>query len=207
MSKPLLTEDDYRLAAESLGVGVAAIKAVCEVEAPKGGFFPDGQVRILFERHKFSQHTGGRYDKSHPGISNPKWGGWGTEGQQHARLAQAAALDRDAALKSASWGKFQILGENFKQAGFGTLQGFINAMHAGEPDQLEAFVNFVKADAAMHKALQARNWAKFARRYNGPKYAENKYDVKLAAAYAKYLKQHPDFSNVISSANTVPGQP
>lgn len=195
--KPRLTEDDFRLAAQSLGVPVAVVKAVCEVEAPGGGFEDDGEVRILFERHKFSQHTGGRFDKSHPHISNPRWGGYGKSSAQHGRLAEAAALDRDAALKSASWGKFQILGENYEQAGFRTLQAFINAMHAGEPDQLEAFVAFVKADPVMHFALQSKAWAKFARRYNGPAYAKNEYDRKLAEAYAKYAKA-PDFSQVAS---------
>lgn len=199
MTKPILTEADFRLAAQALGVPVAAVKAVTQVEAPKGGFFPDGQVRILFERHKFSRHTGGRYDKSHPNISNPVWGGYGAESAQHGRLQQAVALDRDAALKSASWGKFQILGENFKQAGFRTLQAFINAMSAGEPEQLEAFVEFVKADKTMHAALVARNWAGFAKIYNGPAYAKNEYDKKLAAAFDRFSKD-PDFSSVTSRA-------
>ena len=40
----------------------------------------------------------------------------------------------------------------------------------------------------MLPALQNRNWADFAKRYNGPAYAQNKYDEKLAKAYAKYAK-------------------
>jgi hypothetical protein len=199
--KPILTEADYRLAAKELGVPVAAVKAVCEVEAPKGGFFPDGQVRILFERHKFSRHTGGRYDNTHPGISNPSWGGYGAESVQHGRLQKAAALDRDAALKSASWGKFQILGENYEQAGFRTLQAFINAMSAGESEQLEAFVAFVKADKRLHAALVARDWVRFARIYNGPAYAKNAYHTKLAAAFERY-SHDPDFSPVTSSVTS-----
>lgn len=199
--KPRLTEDDFRLAAQSLGVPVAVVKAVCEVEAPGGGFEDDGEVRILFERHKFSRHTGGRFDKSHPHISNPRWGGYGKSSAQHGRLAEAVSLDREAALKSASWGKFQILGENYEQAGFRTLQAFINAMQAGEPDQLEAFVAFVKADKGMHQALKWKEWTGFARRYNGPKFHLNKYDTKLAQAYEKYAKD-PDFSQVTSSVTS-----
>jgi hypothetical protein len=30
-----------------------------------------------------------------------------------------------------------------------------------------------------------KDWAKFARGYNGPGYAQNAYDVKLAQAYEK----------------------
>ena len=84
-----LTEQDWQKAADALGVPVAAIKAVAEVEAPGSGFLASGEPRILFERHKFSRHTGGKYDASHPGISNPKRGGYGKESAQHARLQEA----------------------------------------------------------------------------------------------------------------------
>ncbi|WP_373427998.1 N-acetylmuramidase domain-containing protein, partial [Chryseobacterium sp. WLY505] len=47
-----LTEQDYINAAKELGCEVSAIKAVSEVEAPKGGFQADGTPTILFERHK-----------------------------------------------------------------------------------------------------------------------------------------------------------
>lgn len=184
--KPALTELDYIAAATSLRVHVAAIKAVCEVEAPRGGFQADGHPVILFERHKFSQATGGKYDKTHPDISNPKWGGYGASSRQHTRLAEAVALDRDAALKSASWGRFQILGSNYAECGFGTLQGFVNAMYASEADQLEAFVNFLNSNPKMGKTLRAKDWAAFARLYNGPAYAANEYDKKLAAAYKRF---------------------
>lgn len=181
--KTRLTEEDFKAAAQSLGVPVAAIKAVAEVEAPGPGFLPSGEPRILFERHKFHRHTNGRYDRTHPNISNPKWGGYGPESAQHGRLQQAVALDRDAALKSASWGKFQILGENYEQAGFGTLQGFINAMYASEADHLEAFVNFIRADKRLHAALKALDWRTFARIYNGSAYAQHGYHTRLADAF------------------------
>lgn len=181
-----LTENDWKAAADQLGVPVAAIKAVAEVEAPGSGMLPTGEPRILFERHKFSKHTGGRYDDSHPDISNPSWGVYGKESRQHARLEEAAKLNRDAALKSASWGRFQILGENYKQAGFADLQSFINAMYAGEAEQLLAFVAFISARLPLLNALRKRDWATFARLYNGPAYAKNRYDQKLAEAYAKW---------------------
>lgn len=181
-----LTEQDWQKAADALGVPVAAIKAVAEVEAPGSGFLASGEPRILFERHKFSRHTGGKYDASHPGISNPKWGGYGKESAQHGRLQEASALDRNAALKSASYGKFQLLGENYRQAGFDNLQDFVNAMYKSELAQLMAFVNFIKGDAKMWEALRVRAWRTFARRYNGPAFAQNQYDVKLADAYRKF---------------------
>lgn len=182
-----LIEADFARAAAALGCDVPSIKAVCQVEAPKGGFLPDGQVTILFERHIFHRLTNGRFGISD--ISNPQGGGYGAAGQhQHDKLARAVKLDRDAALKSCSWGKFQIMGFNHAAAGHPTLQGFINAMHESEGAQLDAFVAFIRNDPRMHKALRERNWSEFARRYNGPAYAEHGYHTRLAAAYEREVR-------------------
>lgn len=183
-----LTEADWQRAAQTLGVDVATIKAVAEVEASRSGFLADGRPKILFEAHQFSERTGGRFDRSHPGISSPRWnrdlyvGGAG----EHTRLAEALALDRTAALESASWGRFQIMGFNHEAAGFANVDDFVAAMRQGEGRQLDAFVNFIRADAAMHRALQAHDWAGFAERYNGERYAENQYDTRLADAYRRH---------------------
>lgn len=182
MSKSLV-EEDFRWAAQAIGCDVRAVKAVCKVEAPRGGFLASGEPAILFERHIFSRLTNRRYDNTAPDLSNKTPGGYSGGQAEHKRLARAAALDRNAALKAASWGKFQILGSNFKQAGFGSLQEFINAMYVSERTQLEAFVSFIKADLRLVAALRNRDWKTFARIYNGPNYAINKYDTKLATAY------------------------
>jgi len=55
-------------------------------------------------------------------------------------------------------------------------------MVAGEPEQLDAFVQFVK-NAGLDDELRRLDWAGFARGYNGPAYKANHYDEKLAAAY------------------------
>jgi hypothetical protein len=181
-----LVHMDYLRAAKTLRCDVAAVRAVCEVEAPMGGFLPNGQVTILFERHKFSQFTDGRFDDEYPDISNPTAGGYGPAGQhQHDRLARAVALDREAALKSASWGKFQIMGFNHAAAGFPVLQDFINAMHDSESAHLEAFVNFILSQK-LDDEMRERRWADFARKYNGPAYRANHYDTKLATAFKKF---------------------
>lgn len=181
--KPVLTEVDFVRAANVLRCDVAAIRAVCQVEAPGGGFLADGRPRILFERHQFSKRTTGRWDASNPDISNRQRGGYLGGAAEHDRLARAAALDRDAALQSASWGRFQIMGFNHEACGFDTLQAFINAMYRSEGDQLDAFVGFIQSEGLADE-LRDRRWTDFARRYNGPDFAANRYDTKLAAAYA-----------------------
>lgn len=184
--KQKLTPEDYVAAARALGWQAAAVHAVCEIEAPGGGFEDDDEVTGLFERHKFSQHTGGKYDTKYPDISNPVAGGYGKSSEQHPKLQRAAKLDRDSALKSFSWGKFQILGENFKQAGFDTLQAFINAMVESERTQLKAFIAFIRADHRLLEAGRTGDWATFARWYNGKNYRKFKYDIRLAAAAKKW---------------------
>lgn len=180
-----LTEQDYINAAQELGCEVAAIKAVSEVEAPKGGFQADGRPTILFERHKFHEFTSGKYSADNPDISNPRPGGYTKD--EHARLDKAAKLNRNAALKSASWGKFQIMGFNHSLVGFPVLQDFINAMYTSEGEQLKAFVKFIKANK-LDDELRDKRWSDFARIYNGRNYHINAYDEKMKAAYKKYSK-------------------
>jgi Protein of unknown function (DUF3380). len=187
MSKQL-TNEDYVRAANSLGVDIPSIKAVLDVEAPRGGFQDDGQVSILFEPHKFSAYTNGRYDDSHPDLSYPVWGTrpYGKYSEQHAKLQRAVALDRDAALRATSWGFPQILGNNWKAAGAISLQDFINRMSRSAGAQLDLMVNFIKSNAEMRRALKNHDWATFAKNYNGTAYAKNQYDIKLAKAYRKF---------------------
>lgn len=184
-----LTEQDYQRAAKALGCEVAAIKAVAEVESTGSGFLPSGEPKVLFEAHIFDRLTNGRFRKSHPNLSSAKWDRslYGPAGQhQHKRLAEAVKLDREAALQSASYGKFQVMGFNWKVCGYKSLQAFINAMFRSEGDHLDAFVGYVKA-RKLDDELQRLDWAGFSAGYNGPSYAENAYDTKMAKAYKRLL--------------------
>ena len=181
-----LTEDDYKAAAKKLGCEVAAVKAVSEVESgPHGAFLASGDPVILFERHKFSKFTGGKYDQTHPDISCRTPGGYGPVSKQHARFQQAAALDGDAALQSCSWGRFQVMGFHWQNLGYPTLKAFIDGMYESEANHLDSFVRYVIKNG-LAKHLKSKNWAAFAEGYNGKDYKINKYDQKLAAAYKKH---------------------
>ena len=188
-----LTAADFARAAKNLNVEIAAIRAVAEVEAAGAGFLPDGRPAILYEAHIFHKHTKGAHaaakDRRGVSLSSPRWNRslYGATGAaQHNRYEDARALNRDAANKACSWGAFQILGENHKICGFETSQEFVDAMWAGGASaHLDAFVNFIQANK-LDGALRAKNWAAFARGYNGPAYAQNAYDKKMAAAYARW---------------------
>ena len=181
MSKTL-TEQDYIEAAALLKCEVAVIKAVKEVESKGSGFQTDGKPVILFERHIFHRLTKGKFSAEHTDISNPIAGGYGKYSEQYDRLAKASMLDATAALQSCSWGLFQCMGFNFSACGYGNMTVFMVAMQRSEKDHLFAFCNFVIANG-LDDELQRKDWAGFARGYNGKYYRKNKYDTKLQKAY------------------------
>jgi hypothetical protein len=171
-------------AAAALGAEPAALAAVAEVESRGAPFLPSGRPAILFERHVFRRLTGGEFDRF-PDLSHPKAGGYGAGGEaQHDRLARAAALHREAALKATSWGRFQVLGLNAGLCGWPDVERFVADHCADEAAHLAGFVGYVRG-AGLARALAARDWAAFARGYNGPAYARNRYDVRMAEAYAR----------------------
>lgn len=188
-----LKESDIIQAAELLEVEPAAIKAVVRVESAGRGYLKDGRVLILFERHKFhdflekqnpalARETFAKY----PNICNPKSGGYYGGVGEYPRFSLAFGIDKEIAMKSASWGLFQIMGFNHKSAGYDSIHDFVDAMKEGEGKQLLAFCNFVKSNKAMHAALKKQDWETFAKLYNGIAYKKNNYDSKLANAYARY---------------------
>lgn len=193
MSKKL-TNDDFCRASKRLRCEVAAIKAVDDTESKGSGFYPDGFPVILFERHKFRKFTGGRYNAKYPHISGPA-GGYGRPGQnQINKFDEAFALDPVAAMKSCSWGRYQIMGFNHEICGFATVGEFVNAMKESEGRQLDAFVGFVIHEHLADE-LRDHDWAGFAHGYNGADYKKNKYDTKMSAAYKRFAKENIDCSN------------
>mgnify|MGYP002783554467 FL=1 len=180
-----LLDRDYTQAANLLNLEVAVIRAVVEVEAAGSGFLPDGRPKILFERHWFFKLTPLPVSQTRSDLSNPKPGGYLGGIREWYRLNEALNLDRIPAIKSASWGLGQVMGFNYKLAGYSDVEEFVNAMHISEGKHLQAMMNFIKSQN-LDKALRSRDWVAFARGYNGPAFARNQYDKKLAAAYAKY---------------------
>ncbi|MGK3195178.1 N-acetylmuramidase family protein [Enterobacter ludwigii] len=181
-----IDDTDYEDAAKELGCEVAAIKAVAKTETGSyGSYFKfedndDYVPAILFERHHFHKYTNGKYDQFED-ISNSVAGGYGATSVQYTKLVKAYALDKKAALKSASWGKFQILASNFVTAGYTSPEDFVFALSKSEKNQLKAFVSFIKADRVLLHSIRTKDWLSFAKRYNGPR--QNGYDLKMERNY------------------------
>jgi hypothetical protein len=78
---------------------------------------------------------------------------------------------------------------NHAAAGFDDVDAFVAAMNRNEAAQLDAFAAFLvgtrSGGHSLRDLLAARDWPAFARAYNGPGYRQNRYDEKLARAYAR----------------------
>jgi hypothetical protein len=183
----LLKEQDYQNAATLLNVPVASIKAIAEVESRGNGFFDNDKPKILFEAAVFGKYTKYKYNQTHPNLSSKKWnkalyfGGM----KEYDRLNAAVQLNEQAALLSTSWGKFQIMGFNHKICGYSDVFSFVNDQYLSEGIHLMCFVKFVKGNN-LDIFIRNKDWAGFAYRYNGPGYAKNAYDVKIAKSYKKF---------------------
>lgn len=190
-----LTDADLVKSADALGVQVAAIRAVNEVESRGQGFLPDGRPVILFERHVFYKRLKARgidadaLAAKYPNIVSSTAGGYMGGAAEYVRLATAERINADAAHESASWGAFQIMGYHWEALTYSGIDDFVSRMQRCEADHLDAFVRFIAANTALLSALKGRKWAAFAKGYNGPDYARNLYDAKLAQAYAKYAER------------------
>lgn len=184
---------DFERAAKMLGVSVAAVAAVAEVESAGRGFLPDGRPVILYERHIFYRQAealdseqANIWAVKYPNLCNTRRGGYAGGSAEHHRLSTARQLDTAWAQESCSWGMFQIMGFHWQALGYSSVASMAEDMSQSEGAQLNALVKFIQADSKLHQAMKARQWAAFARIYNGPAYKENLYDIKLARTYAHF---------------------
>lgn len=181
---------DYERAAKTIGCPVAAMKAVVSVEAAGAGFDSRGRLKVLPEPHYFHKLLSGtKLDRAvEEGLAYPRWGMKPYATTQDARYAQIErmmAIDVEVALDSCSWGIGQIMGANAEVCGFRNAQDMVTAFLGGEGRQLDGIVGFI-IGKGLARALVRKDWAVFAKGYNGSAYAKNQYDVKLANAYRKH---------------------
>ncbi|KAB2706771.1 hypothetical protein FHW20_003285 [Ochrobactrum intermedium] len=174
----------------------AALLAIAEVESGgralhnvNGGKEP----AIRFEGHYFDRRLSGRlreYARSN-GLSapvagrirNPK-----SQGERWLLLERAMGLNKKAALESTSWGLGQVMGAHWGWLGYMTVDDLVAEARGSVAGQARLMLRFIEK-AELLEVLKARNWREFARRYNGPAFARNEYDKRMAEAYQRWQKQ------------------
>lgn len=184
---------EVALAAGQLGAETAALAAVADVES---GLRPhaivDGRPEplIRFEGHYFDRRLAGaaRVQARSQGLADPKAGAVKNPASQAARwqlLMRAAAIDRKAAYESASWGMGQVMGAHWAWLGYADVDTLVTEARGGAAGQLRLMARYIDK-AGLAGALRRHDWAAFARGYNGPGFAANSYDRRLARAYARH---------------------
>ena len=194
---------DARIAeiARENGIHPAALLAVKLVESgTRSGFLDSGKPQILFEGHVFYKYLKANVKSlnmtqlcaQYPNIVYPKWDKSKYLGgeKEWTRLEKAREINVKYANYAASWGMFQVMGFNYKKCGCQSVNEFVKCMSSSQEQQLMLTLNFLKSSGLIAH-LQKRQWATFARGYNGAGYAQNKYHLKLQAAYNNYLKSFP----------------
>lgn len=184
---------DYIAAGKELGCSPSMVHALSLKETKGKPFLSDGRPVILFERHQFFKRMKDRalaekLSKTERDICSPsmknfknsdpidKYQGGAKEWEF---LERAKKYDEKAALESASYGQFQVMGFNAVPIGYPSVQEFVRLQHLDVFQHLEAMVRFIKATPLALKGMRAKNFQQVAEGYNGKGYAANRYDVVL----------------------------
>lgn len=188
----IISEEQFETIAKELDCEIAAIKAIVKNETKNQAFLGNGLPSILFERHIFHEitkpKTGVHPFEKFPDICKPTVGGWGASGiYQYERLVKAAKLDRDAAIRSCSWGAFQVIAKPYQKLGFDTPSSLANECMTSMDGQIKLFIGFMRQrdkEVSILKHLRNKDWEKVASGYNGS------YWKSTNPNYASDLEKH-----------------
>ncbi len=189
-----LSYNDVRIAAESIGVPVAAFQAITIVES-NGVYSTQVGGRevplIRFEGHKFYARLSGAKLKAAvaAGLASPKAGAVKNPSSQTARYAlleRAKQIDRVAALESCSVGCGQVMAYHWNDLGYASVDAFYSAMNS-VGGQLLAMAKFIRF-AGLVDELQRLDFDGFARGYNGANYRKYGYATKMRQVYQQLTK-------------------
>jgi hypothetical protein len=184
------SDHGVRAAAARIGCEEPVLRAVIAVETGGRGF--DGRLRpmALFEPHVFYRllNKEHRREAVKAGLAYQKWGTRPYPRDSYPRIAAACKIDEELALQATSWGLPQILGQNYRAAGFRCASEMVLAFSESEDVQLGAMARFIVANR-LDAALVRKDWTTFARGYNGPSYKTLGYHSKLAGAYSHFSRR------------------
>jgi hypothetical protein len=199
-----ITDEHYQNLAKDIGVEAKVFKTVAIVESGGRKSFINlnglQKAKILYERHYMyrflkkikTEDELTKLKKTSPDLvhnvgtykdPNAKYG---SEIEQFDKLAKAKKINNNTAIKSCSWGKFQVMGKYYDNL-YSSPNELEEAMNMCEVQHFAYFKVYLKdvTGAGMIKAMKEKNWNKIAELYNGPDYAKNKYHTKMKNEYNK----------------------
>ena len=164
------------------------VRAVDETESRGSGFDKAGRPKMLFEPHLFYRMLKGKERDAAvaAGLAYPKWKKEYPV-ESYTRMVKAMKINRDAALRAASWGRYQCLGDHYAMLGYGAPDQMVKAFMDDEESHLEGFVTFI-INSGVDDDLRAGRYDVFFRVYNGPAYVDNGYPATFKRHLAKWAK-------------------
>lgn len=199
-----LTNDQLVSISSDFGLETKVVQTVFNVESSGSGFDDKtGLIKIQFEPTKFSEqltlkgisniitatteNINGKMIQEYIVKVGTKIIQNGVQGQltEWEALRHAKEINEEVALLATSWGLGQIMGFNFKSAGYDSVEAMIDSFEESEENQLRGMLKFILSNKPMFTALQEKNWSIFASHYNGTSYKKFNYDIRLKGAYDK----------------------
>ena len=186
-----ITQEQLQSIARDLGdTNTRRINAVAKVESAGGGWFDSGLPKILYERHKYWGLTA-LANRIKSWFANPSAGDYTTDANKNGindsweKLSLAACKDPIAAFMSVSIGKFQVMGQWYKQCGFDHPIEMLWAARNDEYAHYKMLRDYILKVANLQAAFlkissNPENCRDFARGYNGPAYAKYDYHTKIS---------------------------
>lgn len=198
-----LEDLDLPRIAHAIGAGEDEVHMLMDVESAGDGFDSQGRPKLLFEPHIMFKELTKRGDKKaldaaiKEGVAYKVWKTKPYPKDSYPNLLKAMKINPEAALMSASWGAEQMMGFNYKTAGYANVFDMVNAHCDDEENHIQSMINFCVANnladdlkrlAELKRPTTPADTAPIARVYNGSAYAENNYHTKLATAHNKWRK-------------------
>lgn len=195
LSFETIKEIDFAKIANKFDIEESVLRAVVQIESGGSGFYADGSIKLRFEGHQFKKYLelkgldieeliNDKYDDviySYSERNNYKHG--------VDEYNRAIEIDKESAMLSTSFGAFQIMGFNYKNAGYETVENFVKAQYSYK-GQVEAFTSYIASNKNLLNALKEKNFTNFAKLYNGAGYAANQYDVKIQNLYDQFSSEN-----------------
>jgi len=194
-----IQQQDFVNAGAALNVRPYLLHALYATESSGSGFDENGRLKILYEPHVVSRNTGRRLDRiDFPWVWRDKqimvrlsyrrwvplhkvakhqWHPYRESDTGRWEMLATVYELEEHALKGASYGGFQILGENAVSLGYRDTLDMIETMYEGEAAHLDAAIRFIRRNNGID-ALRAGDSQTIERIWNG-KYAGGRFAAKF----------------------------
>lgn len=184
----MIPQQQAREIAKNFGIDGAMFLAFIEVESGGKGFdAATGKLIIQFEPAWFKRKSpyapSGLWSLNKVDRQEAEWDAFNN----------AYSINPNAAMESTSIGLPQIMGFNYAQCGYSSVNKMWDDFKKGEYFQVLALARFIKMNGALYSAIKRKDFDAIATIYNGKFYKElakkigrESYDISLSKAYKKY---------------------